>query len=104
MQIGPIKLLDADVQHLCKQWQICRMWVFGSVRTSEFTNESDVDLLVEFDPGESWSLMDLVRAEEEFAALMGRKVQIVDRASLQRSTNWIRRDSILRSAEIVYAA
>lgn len=104
MNIGPIKLLESEFEALCKKWRIQRLWVFGSVGTPDFREQSDVDLLVEFTPEEQWSLMDLVRAEEEFADLLGHKVELVDRECLQRSTNWIRRDSILKSAEMIYAA
>jgi predicted nucleotidyltransferase len=57
--------------------------------------------LVEFEPDEQWSLVDLARAEEEFSSLFGRRVELVERKSLERSANWIRRDAILQSTEVV---
>jgi uncharacterized protein len=66
--------------------------------------DSDIDLLAEFEPGERWSLMDLAHAEDEFSLLLGRKVDLVDRRGVERSVNWIRRDAILRSTEVVYGA
>lgn len=104
MKIGPIHISEDALRVLCQRWRIRRLWVFGSIRTPDFGKDSDVDLLVEFEPGEQWSLMDLVKAENEFAELLGRKVELVDRQNLQRSANWIRREHILRSAEVVYAA
>ena len=73
-------------------------------RTGQVGPESDIDLLADFEPDEQWSLMDLVRAQEEFSRLLGRKVDLVERKSLERSANFIRREAILNSTEVVYAA
>lgn len=48
--------------------------------------------------------MDLARAQEEFSLLLGREVDLVDRRNLERSANVIRREAILNSTEVVYAA
>ncbi|MBF0566501.1 MAG: nucleotidyltransferase domain-containing protein [Nitrospirae bacterium] len=89
---------------LCRKWKIRRLELFGSARTGRLQPDSDIDLLAEFEPDEHWSLMDLARAEEEFSLLLGRKVDLVDRKNLERSANLIRRDAILNSTEVVYAA
>jgi len=104
MKIGQVEVSDAELRSLCSKWRIRCLAVFGSVLTPDFGPDSDVDLLVEFEPGEQWSLMDLVRAERQFAILFGRKVELVDRANLVRSSNWIRRDAILASARTIHAA
>lgn len=104
MNIGTIEISHEKLGALCRKWQIRRMALFGSAQSGEFGPESDIDLLVDFEPGEQWSLMDLVRAEAEFAGLLGRRVDLVDKRSLERSFNWIRRDAILESAEEIYAA
>jgi len=103
MRIGEIEVPEAGLRALCSRWRIRRLAVFGSVLTPDFGPDSDIDLLVEFEPGEQWSLMDLVRAERDFAGLLGRRVELVERASLERSRNWIRRNSILSAAEVVLA-
>jgi len=103
MKIGKIEVPEAGLRALCGKWRIRRLAVFGSVLTPDFGPDSDIDLPVEFEPGEQWSLMDLVRAERDFAGLLGRRVELVERASLERSRNWIRRNSILSSAEVVLA-
>ena len=102
MRIGDIEISDEALSSLCRKWKICRLELFGSARIGRLQANSDIDLLVEFDPDEEWSLMDLARAQEEFSLLLGRKVDLVDRLSLQRSANWIRRDAILGSAEVIY--
>jgi predicted nucleotidyltransferase len=42
--------------------------------------------------------------QEELEAILGRKVDLVNRRAIERSPNWIRRDAILGSAETVYVA
>ncbi len=104
MRIAGRDVADEALKDLCRKWKICRLALFGSARTGLLGPESDVDLLADFEPDETWSLMDLARAEEDFAGLIGRRVDLVDRASLQRSANRFRRDAILNSAEVIYAA
>jgi len=66
--------------------------------------DSDVDLLVVFEPEADWSLFDQVTMEEELAAILGRKVDLVSRRAVERSPNWIRRKAILESAETIHVA
>lgn len=103
MTVGTLEISDESLRALCRKWRIHRLALFGSAQTGRLRPDSDIDLLVEFEPGEQWSLMDLVRAEAEFARLFGRHVDLVDKGSLQHSSNWIRRDAILKTAEVIYA-
>lgn len=50
-----------------------------------------------------WTLFDLVHMEDELAAIFGRKVDLVERAGVEASENYIRRRSILKSAQTIYA-
>jgi len=61
-------------------------------------------VLVAFTPGASWSLLDHVQMEQELSAILGRGVDLVSKRAVERSTNWIRRQAILGSAEVMYAA
>lgn len=93
-----------DIKVFCQRWEITELSVFGSIRTGHFGPDSDVDLLVTFAPDAAWSLLDHLRMEEELAAIFGRPVDLVSRRAIERSENWIRREAILSSAEVVYAA
>lgn len=104
MTIGQMELSHEALAALCAKWRIRRLALFGSVLRGDMRPDSDVDLLVDFEPGEKWSLLQLATAEQEFGRLFGRKVDLVDRASLARSQNPYRRDAILESAEVVYGA
>jgi uncharacterized protein len=104
MKIGDAEVPDVAFRAMCRKWKIQRVELFGSARTGRLGPNSDIDLLVKFEADEQWSLMDLARAQEEFSLLLGRKVDLVDRKNLERSNNLIRRDAILNSTEVVYAA
>lgn len=92
------------IAEFCRRWKIVEFSLFGSVLRDDFGPDSDVDALVSFAPDASWSLFDHVRMEDELAALIGRKVDLVSRRAIERSENWIRRKAILGSAEAVYVA
>ena len=76
--------------------------LFGSVARDSASEGSDVDLLVAFDDDADWSLLDLARMEDELEAIAGRAVDLVMRRSVEHSENWIRREAILASAEVIY--
>jgi len=59
--------------------------------------------MVTFEPDARWSLCDVVQAEQEFAGLVGRPVDLVERCTVERSGNWVRRRNILSSARTIYA-
>ena len=75
-----------------------------SVLRDDFRPDSDVDVLVSFTPDARWGLFDLVHMEDELAAILGRKVDLVEREAVERSENYIRRRHILESEEPVYVA
>ena len=97
--------IDSDkVAIFCQKWKITELALFGSVLRADFRPDSDVDVLVTFRPDAEWTLFDMVRMQDELAALFGRRVDLVSRRGVEQSRNWIRRRAILESAETVYAA
>jgi uncharacterized protein len=95
----PAKRLD----EFCRRWKIAELRVFGSALREDFHGDSDLDLLVRFTPDADWSLTDHVAMEEELSGVVGRKVDLVSQRAIERSSNWIRRKSILESAEPYFA-
>ena len=93
---------DAELAGFCQLWQITELSLFGSALRDDFRADSDIDLLVTFAPDARWSLIDHVKIEEELSALLGRKVDLISKRGVERSENWIIRQSILESAELVY--
>jgi predicted nucleotidyltransferase len=75
--------------------------VFGSAIRNDDSIPNDVDLLVVFEQNQDVSLFDVMELEASLTRLFGQPVDVVEPASL---TNPIRRQSILASAERLYAA
>jgi uncharacterized protein len=92
------------LEEFCRRWKIVELRVFGSALREDLRQDSDLDLLVKFAPDADWSLMDHVAMEEELAGLAGRKVDLVSQRAIERSSNWIRREAILESAEPFFAS
>jgi predicted nucleotidyltransferase len=88
----------------CRKWEIVRLELFGSALRDDFDEQSDVDVLVTFSPNARVSLFKLSHMENELKTLTGREVDLVERRVVEDSPNWIRRKSILSSAQLVYAA
>ena len=97
-----IELPQERLANFCRRWQIAELSLFGSVLREDFRPDSDVDVLVSFDPSSSWRLFDQVSMQEELSQLLGRKVDLVSRRAIEASSNWIRRQAILDCLEIVY--
>jgi len=88
------------VSAFCQRHHIMRLAVFGSALREDFRPDSDVDVLVEFEPGHVPGL-DFVAIEREFSALLpGRRVDMVTPKFL----NPRMREQVLRVAESLYDA
>ncbi|MDA0267904.1 MAG: nucleotidyltransferase family protein [Cyanobacteria bacterium] len=61
---------------LCQKHPIRKLSLFGSILRSDFTDHSDIDLLVEFLPNARIGYFELIRIENELTDLMGRKVDL----------------------------
>jgi predicted nucleotidyltransferase len=97
-------LSGPEISDFCQRWRITEFALFGSILRDDFDAESDLDILVAFAPDADWSLLDHVKMEQELEALLGRKVDLLSRRSVERSHNWLRRREILDTAEVVYAS
>lgn len=83
----------------CRAHRIRRLALFGSVLGEDFRVDSDVDVLVEFEPGAKVGLS-FFTIERELGQLLGRKVDLNTPGFLSRYF----RDNVLREAEVVYDA
>jgi len=93
--------VDRDrLADFCRKHGIRRLAFFGSVLREDFGAESDIDVLVEFEPGCTPGLLGMVRLERELCALLGgRKVGLRTPEHLSRYF----RDEVVRAAEVQYA-
>ncbi|HET6763059.1 MAG TPA: nucleotidyltransferase domain-containing protein [Longimicrobiaceae bacterium] len=88
------------VAAFCRRNRIRSLQLFGSVLRGDFRDESDVDFLVEFEPGEKVGLLGVARMELELSEIVGRKADLRTVAELSRYF----RDDVVRSALVVYSA
>lgn len=107
----PLSSLKAKVpidrsrmDQFCRKWKVTELALFGSILRQDFRDDSDVDILVTFAPDAEWSLLDHAAMREELEQVLGRKVDLVSRRAIESSSNWIRRQNILESAQLYYAA
>ena len=100
----PIDIPRPAIEAFCRKWMIARLELFGSALRDDFRPDSDIDFLVTFAPDNRWSLMDLVTMEEELSRIIGRRADLVERVSIERSHNPLRRNEILATARPYYAA
>ena len=99
-----IAIPSDELAAFCERWQVTELALFGSVLRDDFGPDSDIDVLVRFAREARHSLFDLVDMEQELKAIFGREVDMVERADVERSENYIRRKAVLQSAETIYAA
>jgi predicted nucleotidyltransferase len=94
-----IEIPREQVAEFCRRHHIRKLSLFGSVLRDDFGPESDIDVLVEFEPEAMITIQDIIQMEEELTALLGRKVDLVDRSGLR---NPFRRHEILNSQETIF--
>jgi predicted nucleotidyltransferase len=95
-----IDLPEDELAEFCRRHRIRRLALFGSVLRDDFDDDSDVDVLVEFEPGARVGLIRLAGMELELGAMIGRKVDLNTEGFLSRYF----RDQVLAEAEVRYDA
>ncbi len=92
------------IAEFCERWQVKELALFGSVLRDDFGPDSDIDILVRFRSKRTPGLFGVVDMERELADLFGHRVDLVHRAAIEHSRNFIRRSAILGSARVLYTA
>ncbi|MHC4496837.1 MAG: nucleotidyltransferase family protein, partial [Planctomycetota bacterium] len=72
-----IEMPKEQVVAFCRRNHICSLALFGSVLRDDFRPDSDVDVLIEFEPGREPGLMELIGIQDELSGILGRKVDMV---------------------------
>lgn len=99
-----LHLDGATLRAFCERWSIRELALFGSVLRDDFSAESDIDVLVTFEPDHEWSVLDHLRMEGELREIVGRDVEIVSARAIEENANWLTRQSIIDTAQRIYAA
>lgn len=90
---------SALIEEICRRHHVSRLKVFGSTLRQDQTEDSDIDLLVEFEPGRVPGL-DFFELQEELSDAIGREVDLNTPGFLNRDF----RDQVLAEAREIYAA
>ncbi|MFZ5448310.1 MAG: nucleotidyltransferase family protein [Thermodesulfobacteriota bacterium] len=85
----------------CRRWKIKEFALFGSVLREDFRPDSDIDVLVSFEPGGGITFDNRVEMQDALAEILGREVDIVEKDAIR---NPFRRHNISTTKEAVYAA
>ena len=93
-----LALPQAEIEEFCRRNHIRKLSLFGSVLTPRHRPESDIDVLVEFEPGSKITLFDVAGMELELTEKLGRKVDLRTAGDLSRYF----RDQVVSSAAIQY--
>ena len=94
-----IEFPKEEIEEFCKKHSIRKLSLFGSALRDDFTPESDLGILVEFDPSHIPGLIRLAGMELELGEILGRKVDMRTAQDLSRYF----RDEVLKSALVQYA-
>ena len=95
--VQSINIPDDAIIDFCERHHIVKLSLFGSVLSEDFTPESDVDVLVVFDP-EHIPGWEFVSMQDELSEIMEREVDLHTPNSLSRHF----RDEVLQVAQVVY--
>lgn len=99
MRYHDLHIPEAAIAEFCRRHRIRRLALFGSILRDDFTPESDIDVLVEFDPGATPGFA-FFSMQEELSAILGRKVDLNTAAELSPYF----RQEVLGEAEALYDA
>jgi predicted nucleotidyltransferase len=96
----PLPIPFEELAHFCRRYQVQELALFGSMLRQDYRPDSDVDLLVSFQPAARVTFLTLARMQRELEALLGHKVDLVPKDGLKP----VIRDHVLATARVLYAA
>lgn len=94
-----ISIPNKSLQRFCTQYRVRRLALFGSVLRDDFSPDSDIDILVLFEPDARVSFLTLGRMQRELSTMFNRRVDLVPQEGLKP----VIREAVLASAQEVYA-
>jgi predicted nucleotidyltransferase len=99
MVIHGIEISSEKIAEFCRRNHIRRLSLFGSILRDDFRSDSDIDVLVEFEPGKTPGFA-FFGMQEELSRLLGRKVDL----NTPQCLSQYYRDKVLREAQVQYDA
>lgn len=100
MEYHGIEIAEAIIGDFCRRHGIRRFSLYGSILRDDFGPDSDIDVLVEFEPGQVAGLLQMAEMESELTSILGRKTDMRTPAELSRHF----REEVIREARVQYVA
>jgi uncharacterized protein len=91
------------IADFCDRWRVVEFSLFGSILRDDFRPDSDVDVMVEFAADAHPTFTTLDRMEEHLQQIFDRDIDLITRQGIETTRNYLRRQEILSSAQIIYA-
>jgi len=101
MANDPLDISKDDLAELCRRWKIRELAVFGSVLREDFGPESDIDVLLTFEPHVHLGIDEYIDLQADLVGLFGREVDIVNKRTLR---NPYLRHRVLTTRRVLHAA
>lgn len=99
-----LPLFHKKFSEICRRYKIKSLSFFGSITREDYDSASDVDILAEFEKDHRLSLFDQARVQEELEEIFERKVDLLSKAALEKSSNPVKRKHILDNAVPFYVS
>jgi len=96
-----IEISDDQIESFCRRWKIAELSLFGSVLRNDFSEQSDIDVLISFKDQAQYGIDEHLAMVAELESIFGRRVDLVTKRSLKNP--YVRR-TILSSREVIHAA
>ena len=93
-----LSIVEDEIADFCRKYHIRKLSLFGSVLRDDFRPDSDVDVLVEYEPGHVPGFISLSRIRRELSAILGRDADLRTPASLSDFF----RDKVEANAVLIY--
>ena len=93
----PIEIDEDAIKHLCQRYCVCKLSLFGSVLRDDFHDDSDVDVLVEFEPGRTPGF-EFIDIQDQLSEIIGRRIDL----NTPKSLSHYFRAQIIDSAKVIY--
>ena|ERR1700730_8902669 len=100
LELGSTHVDGALLEEVCRRYGVKQLSLFGSAVHGKMGPDSDIDIMVEFEPGVRVGLVKFESLVEELATLAGRRVDLVTKRGLKP---WVRTE-VLKHLRVIYAA
>jgi predicted nucleotidyltransferase len=100
LQLGNAQVDSRILAEMCRRYHVKELALFGSAVRDEMGPDSDIDILVEFEPGVRVGLIKFESFVDELESLSGRRIDLVTKRGLKP---WVR-PGVLKDARVIYAS